>query len=83
MYPVYDTTKAAVHTFTVVLRSQLADTNVNVIELCPSYVNTALDAKFRDQAVAAQGGEEHAAKPMALKEYMDTTTAQLEEGGYK
>lgn len=82
-YPVYDATKAGIHTFTVVLRTQLAGTNVNVIELAPPYVDTALDANFREQTIALQGGEEHATPPMPLNEYMEKTTAQLEKGGLK
>lgn len=40
--PVYSATKAAVHSFTMSLRLQLADTSVKVIELLPPVVDTAL-----------------------------------------
>ncbi len=40
--PVYSATKAAVHSFTVSLRHQLAKTNVRVIELIPPVVETGL-----------------------------------------
>jgi short-subunit dehydrogenase involved in D-alanine esterification of teichoic acids len=83
LYPVYNATKAGLHTATVVLRTQLADTNVNVIELAAPYIDTPLDADFREQTIALQGGKEHAMAPMPLKEYMEITTAQLEKGGLK
>jgi len=77
-YPVYNATKSGVHAFTVVLRTQLAGTNVNVIEIAPPYVDTELDTKFREKQNEMQGGKGH--PPMPLKEYMDVTTKQLEEG---
>ncbi|KAF8854133.1 NAD(P)-binding protein [Acephala macrosclerotiorum] len=77
-YPVYNATKSGVHTFTVVLRTQLAGTNVNVIEVAPPYVDTELDTKIREKQNEMQGGNGH--PPMPLKEYMDVTTKQLEEG---
>jgi uncharacterized oxidoreductase len=40
--PIYSATKAALHSFTVSLRLQLAKTNVNVIEVFPPAVNTDL-----------------------------------------
>jgi len=83
MYPVYNATKAGIHSLSVVLRTQLADTNVNVIEVAPPYVDTALDADFRQATIALQGGKEKATPPMPLKEYMEKTTAQLEEGDHK
>lgn len=78
LYPVYNATKSGVHTFTVVLRTQLAGTNVNVIEVAPPYVATELDAKLKEQQAQLQEGKGH--PPMPLKEYMDITTKQLEEG---
>jgi uncharacterized oxidoreductase len=77
LYPVYDATKAGIHTFNVVLRAQLAGTSVNVIELAPPYVDTNLDAAFRDKTAS------HGPPPMPLQEYMDKATAKLEEGGHK
>ncbi|KUJ18079.1 NAD(P)-binding protein [Mollisia scopiformis] len=77
-FPVYNATKAGVHNFTVVLRTQLTGTNVNVIEVAPPYVATDLDVKFREEQNKMQGGKGH--PPMPLKEYMDVTTKQLEEG---
>ncbi len=58
--PVYNATKAAVHTYTLVLREQLKDTPVKVIEIVPPMVDTGLnragreaaDVKFRGIAVS-------------------------------
>jgi uncharacterized oxidoreductase len=79
-YPVYNSTKAGLHTFTVVLRAQLSGTNVKVIELAPPYVDTGLDERFREKAIELQGGHEKAHPPMPLKDYMDSATAALEKG---
>lgn len=40
--PIYSATKAAMHSFTVTLRQQLEDTNIEVIEVLPPAVNTDL-----------------------------------------
>jgi uncharacterized oxidoreductase len=50
--PVYCATKAALHTFTVSLRSQLAKTNILVYEIAPPIVKTELhrEAKARKQS---------------------------------
>jgi len=40
--PIYSATKAAVHSFTMSLRRQLADTGVRVLEIVPPAVNTDL-----------------------------------------
>lgn len=40
--PIYSATKAAIHSFTVSLRHQLANNNVDVIEVFPPAVNTDL-----------------------------------------
>jgi uncharacterized oxidoreductase len=50
--PIYCATKAALHTFTISLRSQLAKTNIHVFEIAPPIVKTELhrEAKARKQS---------------------------------
>ncbi|CCH53206.1 short-chain dehydrogenase/reductase SDR [Fibrisoma limi BUZ 3] len=50
--PLYCSTKAALHSFSMSLRSQLADTNVRVFEIAPPIVKTELhrEAKARKQS---------------------------------
>ena len=76
-YPVYCPTKAAIHTLAVCIRSQLADTKCNIIELNPPYVDTELDLDFRKQVDEMQGG--HGPKPKPLNEYMDAAMKGLDE----
>ncbi|KAL8923369.1 MAG: hypothetical protein Q9208_004639 [Pyrenodesmia sp. 3 TL-2023] len=79
-FPVYCPTKAAIHSFAIALRAQLADTSCNILELAPPYVDTGLDAAHRDTNIAAQGGEEKAMKPMPLEQYVDTAMAGFARG---
>jgi uncharacterized oxidoreductase len=81
LFPVYNATKAGIHTFSVVLRTQTAGSNVNVIELVPPYVDTDLDSHFRETMLKLQDGKGH--PPMPLQEYMEKATAILEEEGVK
>lgn len=81
LWPVYNATKAGIHTFSVVLRTQCAGSNVNVIELVPPYVDTELDLHFRERLAKLQGKSGH--PPMPLDEYMEKTTAILEMEGNK
>jgi len=46
--PIYSATKAAIHTYSLVLRQQLKDTSVKVIEIVPPMVDTDLNKKGRD-----------------------------------
>jgi uncharacterized oxidoreductase len=46
--PTYNATKAAVHSFTEILRLQLAETSVEVLELIPPAVQTALHGQEDD-----------------------------------
>jgi uncharacterized oxidoreductase len=48
--PVYSATKAAIHTYSLVLRQQLKDTSVKVIEIVPPMVDTDLNKEGRDAA---------------------------------
>lgn len=53
--PVYCATKAALHTFSISLRSQLANTNVRVFEIAPPIVKTELHREARAQKQALRG----------------------------
>jgi uncharacterized oxidoreductase len=48
--PIYCATKAAVHTYSLVLRQQLKDTAVRVVEIVPPMVDTGLNKEGRDRA---------------------------------
>ena len=78
-YPVYSPTKSAIHYFSIMLRAQLADTSVRVVELAPPYVDTELDAAHREDNIAAQGGPDKATKPMALEDYLDKAMEGLKQ----
>jgi uncharacterized oxidoreductase len=47
--PIYSATKAALHSFSISLRKQLADTPVKVFEIMPPIVDTNLDRGARDK----------------------------------
>jgi uncharacterized oxidoreductase len=83
-YPVYCATKAAIHYLAVELRSDLAGSNVNIIELVPPYVDTDLDAQCREQTIALMGGRENWHPPMPLEEYISQAMeglAKTDENG--
>ncbi|WP_342042335.1 SDR family oxidoreductase [Bacillus sp. OTU2372] len=66
--PVYSATKAALHSFTTSLRHQLAETNIEVIEILPPAVNTDL------------GGVGLHTFGAPLTDFADTIFAELEKG---
>lgn len=78
-FPVYCPTKAAIHTFAVLLRAQLSGTNVSVVELVPPYVDTAHDAAYRESFIKSQGGPDKAMKPMPLEDFMNAAMDGLKD----
>jgi uncharacterized oxidoreductase len=69
--PVYCATKAAIHTYTLVLRQQLKDTSVKVIEIVPPMVDTGLNREGRDRAHLKFRG-------VSVSEYIPTVIRGLE-----
>jgi len=63
--PIYNATKAAIHTYTLVQRQQLTSTSVRVIEIVPPMVDTGLNRKGRDAAHLKFRG-------ISLSEYIPT-----------
>jgi len=63
--PIYNATKAAIHTYSLVLRQQLKDTSVKVIEIVPPMVDTDLNKEGRKAAHAKFRG-------ISVSEYMPT-----------
>jgi uncharacterized oxidoreductase len=70
--PVYCATKAAIHTYSLVLRQQLKDTSVKVIEIVPPMVDTGLNKEGRDRAHVKFRG-------IGVSEYIPTVIKRLEE----
>jgi uncharacterized oxidoreductase len=70
--PVYCATKAAVHTYSLVLRQQLKDTSVKVIEIVPPMVDTDLNKEGRDAAHMEYRG-------ISVAEYMPTIIQGLKK----
>jgi uncharacterized oxidoreductase len=69
--PIYSATKAAIHTYSLVLRQQLKDTSVKVIEIVPPMVDTGLNKQGRDVAHLKFRG-------VSLSEYIPTIIKGLE-----
>ncbi len=69
--PIYSATKAAIHTYTLVLREQLKDTSVRVIEIVPIMVDTGLNKEGRDAAHLKYRG-------ISLSEYIPAVISGLE-----
>jgi uncharacterized oxidoreductase len=65
--PVYCATKAALHTFTISLRSQLANTNVKVFEMAPPIVETELHREAKARKQAQQGMKAEAVAAATIK----------------
>jgi uncharacterized oxidoreductase len=70
--PIYNAAKAAVHTYTLVLRQQLKGSSVQVIEIIPPMVDTDLNKAGRDSAHLAFRG-------VSLSEYIPTIVDGLEK----
>ena len=70
--PVYSATKAAIHIYSLVLRQQLKDTSVKVIEIVPPMVDTDLNKEGRDGAHLKFRG-------ISLSEYIPTVIKGLED----
>jgi uncharacterized oxidoreductase len=70
--PIYSATKAAIHAYSLVLRQQLKDTSVRVIEIVPSMVDTGLNKAGRDAAELKFRGA-------SLAEYIPTVIKGLED----
>ncbi len=62
--PVYDATKAAIHSFSITLRHQLRNTPIKVFEIIPPTVDTNLDAGAR----RARGQQDLGIPPEAVAE---------------
>jgi len=69
--PVYSATKAAIHTYSLVLRQQLKDTSVKVIEIVPTMVDTDLNKEGRNAAHLKFRG-------ISVSEYIQTVMKGLE-----
>jgi len=64
--PTYSATKAAIHSYTQAMRYQLADTNVQVIELVPPYVRTSLQGERQANDQNAMPLDEYIAETMDI-----------------
>jgi uncharacterized oxidoreductase len=69
--PIYSATKAAIHAYSLVLRQQLRDTSVKVVEIVPPMVDTGLNKEGRDGAHLKFRG-------ISLSEYIPTVIKGLE-----
>jgi uncharacterized oxidoreductase len=69
--PIYNATKAAIHTYSLVLRQQLIGTSIQVVEIVPPMVDTGLNKKGRDGAHLEFRG-------ISLSEYIPTVIKGLE-----
>ncbi|KAI1423778.1 NAD(P)-binding protein [Xylaria sp. FL1777] len=84
-YPTYCATKAGVHAFMMAFRQQLssadeeASKNMNIVEVVPPYVDTALDQEHRESIFAMQGGKEKGFQPIPLNEFVNVFFESLDQ----
>ncbi|KAF7165015.1 hypothetical protein CNMCM5623_009367 [Aspergillus felis] len=76
VFPVYCATKSALHYFTVLLRNQLKDTGINVVEILPPYVETELDKYHVEELTRRMGGTKPQGMPVT--QYVDHVVRGLE-----
>ncbi|KAK6068315.1 short chain dehydrogenase [Seiridium cupressi] len=76
VFPVYSSTKAAIHAFALALRQQVNKSddqniknNLSIVEVVPPFVDTDFAKTFKTP---------RGIQPMPLDQYMDETIAQLE-----
>jgi len=78
--PVYCSTKAALHSFTLSMRHQLKSTSVKVIELIPPIVDTDLDQGRRGKRGEVDRGIDPAIVAKALVKGMETDDPEIMVG---
>ncbi|MCC2656899.1 MAG: family oxidoreductase [Panacagrimonas sp.] len=64
--PAYATTKAAVHMLSDCLRAELADHRINVVSVCPGFINTGITTSSRFVGVSDEKQEQLRAKAKQL-----------------
>jgi uncharacterized oxidoreductase len=74
MTPTYCATKAAIHSYTQSLRSQLKDTNIQILELIPPYVQTELMGSRQAQDPNAMPLKEFVSETMEILKTLPNAT---------
>ena len=77
--PVYSATKAGLHSFSVSLRKQLAETSIKVFEIIPPIVDTDLDRGARDK----RGQINKGIKPEQVAKEINRALDQIEAGDFE